>query len=141
MITAISFWIVFISVGLLVALIGDGQARRFMSAVTGATFFTMAIDLSGNRFFAPALYLLVDASLFAAACYFVWSTPKFWPIWFAAFQLITVASEIGRLLLPGILPIMYTQLAGFLGMPALVAMAIGLFLDWQAMPPQHRARN
>ena len=127
------FWVLLIASALLIAINGNPTARGFLVWVVLASASTAAVDLYASASVAPYCYLIVDGMLLLIAFRHVVTQPVYWPIWFAGFQSITVASELARLILPGPLPAMYANVAGFWAVPALVTMAVGTAKDRKAM--------
>jgi hypothetical protein len=128
-IVAVTFWAFLLSGGVLVALSGDRPAQRFLGAILIATLLTGATDLMIAKVIAPFAYLAIDASLLGLAIYFVVMIDRFWPVWFAGFQTITVASELSRLIFSGLSPERYADVGGFWAVPAFLSMVAGVTLD------------
>ena len=128
-IAAIDFWALLLSAGILIVFSGDRPARKFLGAILAATMLTLVVDLSFAGAVAPLAYLAIDGVLLGVAGWYVLKIDAFWPIWFAGFQLITVASEVARLAFSGAIPEMYANVAGFWAIPALLTMAVGVMRD------------
>lgn len=76
--------------------------------------------------------LVIDCALLAAITAIALRSPRYWPVWFAGFQLAAVMFGLASLLWPAEDAVIYQTLGGFFGIPALLAMALGLFLDRMA---------
>lgn len=126
---ATSFWALLLSGGVLITLSGDRPAQRFLGAILAATILTAITDIFLPKTFESYAYLMVDAMLLIIVLYYVMQLENYWPIWFAGFHSIAVASQISRLAHAGPLPSIYVDLAGFWSVPALLAMVIGVYLD------------
>ena len=73
--------------------------------------------------------LVIDCALLAAITAVALRSPRHWPVWFAGFQLAAVMFGLAALAQPGGSTSIYHTLAGFFAIPALLSMALGLFLD------------
>ena len=129
------------SSGVLIALSGNRPAQRFLIAILGATVLSAASDILLPKAITAHAYLAIDAMLLAIALYFVLRTTSYWPIWFAGFHSIAVASEIARLAYSGPMPGIYLDLAGFWSVPALLSMVMGINMDRHYQQAQFRKRN
>ena len=69
--------------------------------------------------------LLIDFGLFVALSILAGLADRFWPIWLAAFQLVTVAAHGVSAYNPGILPVAYWWIVGKLSYPMVAILAIG----------------
>lgn len=129
MLIALVFWSFMIASYSLVMLYGGREARIFIHFVllaalaTLLAFMTLAIDD-----YALAV-LLIDGMLLAVALCFVARSQSFWPIWFAGFHVVGVATSKARLLFPNDIPQIYESLSGFWAIPALIAMVVAVIRD------------
>ena len=73
-------------------------------------------------FFADATLLLITLAI-------VKSTQSYWPIWFAAFQTITVATGLAQFIYPNLVPGIYIMASGFWSLPAIGAFVVGVLCD------------
>jgi hypothetical protein len=69
--------------------------------------------------------LLIDLGLLLALAVLAGLADRFWPIWLAAFQLVTVAAHGVTAYNPGILPVAYWWLVGKIAYPMVAILAIG----------------
>lgn len=113
-------------------LAGDRLDRQAAGWIVAALLGTLAATsfVAGDR--AIAAVLLVDFVLLAAVVRIALRSPRYWPTWFAGLHLAAVACGLAALMVPpqhvGTLRIF----AGFWGVPALLVMVFGLFLDRRA---------
>ena len=128
-VVAVAFWALLLSAGILITLSGNRSAQRFLMAVVGATVLTAAAVVFLPSATVAYAFLVVNGVLLGTALYFLLKLDRYWPIWFAGFHSIAVASELSRLAFSGSVSEMYANLAGFWSVPALVAMAWGVSLD------------
>lgn len=131
MLLALCYWLIFLSAAVVVAMNGSRSARRFLGALLLATLATLAVRFTLDESQAAFGYLIIDIGLLLLVLGLALRLDVFWPMWFAGFQLITVASEFGRIILPGPVATFYGDLAGFWAVPALLSMAIGTVKDRQ----------
>ena len=93
------------------------------SAATSA--FTTLFGWAGSQ---PYI-LMVDVVLLLCTLLLAFRSTSYWPIWFAAFQLIGVSSGFAAVMFPTQAPRIYIMLAGFWSVPALTIMTIGVVRD------------
>lgn len=133
-IVAIAFWVLLFSGGALIALSGDRSAQCFLGAILVATILTAATDTIIPKPLAAYVYLAIDSTLLAIAFYYVLTSVRYWPIWFAGFHSIAVAGQITRIIYAGPLPSINVDLAGFWSIPALIVFVIGVQRDRRSIP-------
>ena len=132
MIIAASFWIFLISSLVILGSFGEKKGRQLTAACLLASIITYLTNAHLGFINAGSIVLLVDFVLLSIALWFVISTDRYWPVWFAAFQAITVASELANALFPANVTNLYGNFAGFWALPALGAAAVGAILDRRA---------
>lgn len=93
------------------------------SAATSA--FTTLFGWAGSQ---PYI-LMVDVVLLLCTLLLTFRSTSYWPIWFAALQLIGVSSGFASVLFPTQVPNIYIMLAAFWSIPALTIMTIGIVRD------------
>jgi hypothetical protein len=129
MLTAIGFWLFLLCAYAIVWINGDREARIFVNLVLLAAILTaLAMVLTRGNAHALTVFA-IDAALLAAALFFVGRSRSYWPIWFAGFQSITVASELARQLFPHQIPSLYGAMASFWAIPALLSMTVAVVRD------------
>ena len=108
---------------------GDTLDRFGVSAVIAALVLTFLANLT-PLFTASSLIVLgIDLVLLVAMTALALMSPRHWPVWFAGFQLAAVLFGAAALLVPVENVGIYRTLSGFFAIPAMLAMAFGLFLD------------
>ena len=126
---AIAFWVFLLSASLIILASGQRHERYFLAAVVVATALTfVAQSIWGGRE-AYRIVFAIDIALWLLALIYVAKSARYWPIWFAGFHSITVATELGSMIFPGAMPGLYIDAAGFWALPALGFMAIAVTLD------------
>lgn len=134
MLVAIGFWALMVASYVAVLLYGEREARAFIHLVLLAALATLlAFTTLPTTDYGRAI-LAIDGALLVVALYFVAGVRSFWPIWFAGFHLIGVATSLARWLLPNDIPEIYGNLAGFWAIPALMTMVVVVIRD-------HRSRG
>ncbi len=123
------FWAVASLALLLVWVFGARDERLGVALIIGGSVVTaLLIPKSGQSFDD------FELSVFAADCVvligFVWlsfSSHKFWPIWTASLQLITVIIHIVQAVIPERVPAAYAVLQGFWVYPMFLAILSGTY--------------
>ena len=126
---ALLFWVVLITSLLLVMSFGSRGAKAFAGLLVLATIATGIVKSQMETSQSAIAYAAIDGLVLLVAGFMLVRSQAYWPIWFCGFQLITVASEVTRLITPSALPSMYANMAGFWSVPALMTMAIGVYRD------------
>lgn len=107
----------------------DRQAATWIvAALAGTLAATMAV--AANR--AVLAILVVDIALLGAIMRIALKSTRYWPTWFAGLHLAGVACGAAALVAPASQVQTLQTFAGFWGVPALLAMVFGLFLDRRA---------
>lgn len=132
MLVAVGFWIFMAASYALVILYGGREARIFIHIVLLAALATLLAFVSLPKQQYAITILIIDGALLAAALFFVARSRSFWPIWFAGFHLIGVATTNARLAFPNSVPEFYGNLAGFWAIPAVTAMVVSIIRDRSA---------
>jgi hypothetical protein len=128
-----SFWLFLVSSLAILFLHGGGPGRTFSYVLVVAVFLTFgANSLLGTKSAYPFVFL-IDLGLLVYVAVLSFNYSRFWPLWFAGFHSISVASGIAYLLFPVRIPEMYVDASGFLALPALGAVVAGVLLDRRAL--------
>lgn len=77
----------------------------------------------------PFWLLLADTSFMVFLYALALLSRRFWPLWMAGFQLVTVATHVASLTGPAFLPRLYTAMSTLWSVPILLVMLIGVILD------------
>jgi hypothetical protein len=115
-------------------LAGDRVDRQAVTWIAAALLATLAISILVSPEWAGAATLAVDMVLLAAIVEIALRSCRYWPIWFAGFHLAAVCCGVAALLAPVGYDSILRIFAGFWGIPALLAMVLGIFLDRRAHP-------
>ncbi len=128
---AILFWLLCLaSCGYAVAL-GGWEGRWTTVIVIVATLATMASNrvLDVHWYTTNELMLLVDFATFVGVYIVAARSERWWPIWFAAFQLNTVAAHIATIFSPEFSARVYHGYEGVWAIPCLLIMVFGIYRD------------
>lgn len=115
-------------------LAGDRVDRQAVAWIAAALLATLAISILVSQEWAGAATLVVDMVLLAAIVEIALRSQRYWPTWFAGFHLAAVCCGVAALLAPVGYDVILRIFAGFWGIPALLAMVLGIFLDRRAHP-------
>jgi hypothetical protein len=74
---------------------------------------------------------LLDWTILLVVWYLALTSDRYWPIWFAAMQTLTVIIQVIAQTQEGMSRSVLLNLAGFWSLPALIAMTWGTILDWR----------
>lgn len=108
---------------------GSPLDRVSVLAVVVALLLTFLANMAAGFAGSGLIVLGIDFTLLAAITGVALHSPRHWPVWFAGFQFASVMFGVASMLWPTENGVIYHTLAGFFGIPALLAMALGLFLD------------
>lgn len=129
MLVALVFWSFMVASYGLVVLYGGRDARIFIHFVLLAALATLLAFMTLAADDYALAVLLIDGALLAFALVFVARSESFWPIWFAGFHLVGVATSKASLLFPNDIPQIYETLSGFWAIPALMTMVVAVIRD------------
>ena len=114
-------------------LAGDRLDKQAAAWIIGALLGTLAATtLAGPALAVPSI-LVVDIILLIAITRVALASSRYWPTWFAGLHLAGVACGAVALLASPPHDAALRVFAGFWGVPALLVMVFGLFLDRRAM--------
>lgn len=68
---------------------------------------------------------IVDLTVLVALVVLALNAERYWPIWFAAFQVIQALSHVPRILMPQMVPEAYIEIVAIWCYPMLVILAVG----------------
>lgn len=76
--------------------------------------------------------MMVDTLLLVGLIALMLKSNRYWPIWMAAAQSLTVGTHIGTMIVSRFNPNIYAALATGASIICLACMAMGVLLDWRA---------
>ncbi|MEQ1689598.1 MAG: hypothetical protein ABL874_13580, partial [Sphingopyxis sp.] len=109
--------------------LGQRDEAIFAAALVLASAATSAFTTLFGWINSQPYILMVDAVLLLCTLILTFRSTSYWPIWFAALQLIGVSSGFASVLFPTQIPAIYIMLTGFWSIPALIVMMFGVARD------------
>ena len=100
-----------------------------MTAIVAALLLTLLANQAAGADGSGVMVLAIDFALFLLMTAAALRSSRHWPVWFSGFQLAAVLLGVTALLWPVEKQGIYRTLAGFFAIPALLSMALGLYLD------------
>lgn len=129
MMIGVAFWVFLIAASAFMLTFGRLAERFFIATVIAATVSTLLLNGMLGPTKANVFVISIDVALWVVALLYAAHSDRYWPIWFAAFHSITIATELGSVMFPGSFPKLYINLAGAWALPALGAAAFGVRRD------------
>jgi hypothetical protein len=126
------FWLFLISAVVIIAVSGGNEGRRFLSVLVAAVIATFLANAFIGFVAAQPLILAIDIGLLIYVVALALDSRSHWPLWFAGFHMITVATGLAMLASPTGVPELYVDGAAFWALPALCAAVVGVILDRRA---------
>ncbi len=108
---------------------GAREERLGMSIIVAGSVATAIFTPSGVfTFDSMAMPIFIsDTVILLALVWLCFSSQKYWPIWVASLQLITVAIHLVELAIPQTVPKAYAIIQGFWVYPMFIAIAGGIY--------------
>lgn len=132
MLVAVLFWLLAIS-ACAVALAWGGRDGRWGAAmVISASALTMVLSDANSWLNTNMAVMMVDAAMLMGMVALAMVSRSYWPMWFAAFQLIGTATHLATIMVPTIVPMLYQMMSGLWAIPTLLAMVLGIVADHNA---------
>ncbi|MEK6542623.1 MAG: hypothetical protein AABZ45_10960 [Pseudomonadota bacterium] len=129
MVEAVLYWLFLLSACGATIVLGQRNEAIFAAALVLASAATISFTTLLGWTNSQPYVLMVDAVLLLCTLILAFRSASYWPIWFAALQLIGVSSGLAAVLFPTRVPAIYIILAGFWSIPALTIMTIGIVRD------------
>lgn len=130
---SIIFWLLALLSGGFVWLHGQAEGRRAVVLFLVAALMTGAVQVLHTEWQQTHWPLMaVDTGYLVATYVFALRSDRYWPLWIAAFQLLTVATHFATIVAPDYLPKIYSAIATFWVVPLLLSMVVGVYLDHRA---------
>jgi len=123
-------------------LAGGREARWIVALIITAAVLSVPashLDYGWRRTQLPVL--AVDILLLAGLAVMALRSRSYWPLWMAAFHLISVTTHAATIAQPQLKPLIYFALQSFWSLPLLLVMVAGIMLDRRAgllAPPRQR---
>lgn len=125
----ILFYFCLVSALAITSICGENVERRFCAYLLAASIGTHIIQ-TNYPFPAYLYYILpIDISIFLYALCLALTQSRFWPVWFAGFLIVGVASSVSILAFQELNPFVIFAASAFWSLPALACMAYGTYRD------------
>ena len=104
-----------------------------------ASLLTLPAERLGSLWASTEIAVMgVDLGLFLSLYGLTLRTKRFFPIWMAGFQLISVATHISTLIAPTFTPRIYRAMESVWAIPITVVMVLGIAMDRSRLDPPSR---
>jgi hypothetical protein len=132
MISALVFWIILTLSSIIVFIFSNKYNIYFCIYLNISSSISGYIVLQNFNYNEFIFTFIADILIFIFCIFILVKSNRYWPIWFASFQFITLATHFASLVF-SIEDSYYVFLfAGFWAIPALLSMAIGVILDYRS---------
>lgn len=108
--------------------LGDRHSRVLIAGAALAAVASFAVFLF-EKSAAEVLLGTIDSMLLALALYVAMTTDRFWPIWFAGFQLAAILTRVAAAWATTDTRWLFVILESFWVIPCLLSMVLGLVRD------------
>lgn len=130
MLIAILFWVLCLACSIYAAAFGGWEGRAATVTILFAAVATAASNLLGVNWYSTNLIILViDLAAFVCIYAIAARSDRWWPLWFAAFQLNSVVSHLATVISPRFSAIVYMGYEGLWAIPCLLVMVFGIHRD------------
>jgi len=135
MLIALLFWILCLAACGYAILLGGWEGKVVTVIVLVSTIATVVAlrPLDTHWYTTNHLMMAVDVTTFLALFLVAARSRRWWPVWFAAFQLNTLAAHVATMLSPSFSALVYRGYEGLWAIPCLLAMIFGIYLDRERM--------
>lgn len=127
------FWLLMLMTCAFAVCFGGRDGRLLVLICIAAAVLTIPAQLAGSWHATQTWLMLVDVGTLAALIGLMLQSRRYWPIWAAACQLMTVLTHIVTLLFPDFPDRIYAGLSTVWVIPLLVFTIIGIELDRKAI--------
>lgn len=126
------FWILMLMTCAFAVCFGGREGRVLVLISIGAALLTIPAQLAGSWHATQIWLMIVDSGAFAGLFWLMLHSDRYWPIWAAACQLMTVLTHIVTLLLGSFSDRIYAGLSTVWVIPLMLFAIIGIELDRKA---------
>jgi hypothetical protein len=128
------FWILMYLTAVLIASVGafrwGGKPERVGAAsIIAAALGTQAVVLASHGAGSPYAVMAIDTVLLVALFGLALRSDRFWPMWVAAFHLVSMTVHLAKLVDPSVAWLPYLHANAFWAYPMLVALTIGAWVE------------
>jgi len=142
MLIAMLFWILCLAGCIYAVVLGDWEGKVVTAIILVSTVATVASNrlLDVHWHSTNHMMLIVDLATFLALFMVAARSRRWWPVWFAAFQLNTVAAHVATMISPTFNALTYRGYEGLWAIPCLLVMVFGIYRD-RERDQQERGRG
>ncbi|BEU99872.1 hypothetical protein [Novosphingobium olei] len=135
----ILFWVMLLS-NMITAMVFGQRLERGFAVLLCLISVGMVI---ANALVSPAFLASIgsgsDILILLIAWILALKSDRYWPIWFAAMQSLSVITHFVSLIVDGVPHLIFSNLAAVWALPALLTMSWGTIQDWRARRPGRAA--
>ena len=118
--------------GAIAFLFGGSLERKFVGFLILCSFLTVFLNSELGRISARFSITSLDVAIMVVVILIAFRHNRYWPLWFAGFHSLTVASDLLLHLFPRAYSAYFIAFSGFWALPAMLAMATGTIKDHRA---------
>ncbi|SEJ84682.1 hypothetical protein SAMN05518849_11594 [Sphingobium sp. AP50] len=111
---------------------GGREGRMLVVIIVAAALLSIPAQLAGSWHATQLWLMMVDVGTLGALVWLMLQSPRYWPIWAAACQLMTVLTHVVTLLLHSFSDRIYAGLNTVWVIPLMLFAIIGIELDRKA---------
>lgn len=126
---------------LLVLWFGGTIERAFTAFLVASAALTLYLSATIGMLEAQHALFAIDLAILAVALTVMHRSSAHWPIWFAGFHAIIVATELAHLLVPSAVPGHYINAASFWALPEVLVLVLGTLTDHRMRVTASRPRE
>ncbi|MDO7836930.1 hypothetical protein Q4610_17930 [Sphingobium sp. HBC34] len=127
------FWLLMLMTCVFAVCFGGRDGRLLVVISIAAALLSIPAQLAGSWHATQYWLMLVDLGTFAALLWLMLRSDRYWPIWVAGCQLMTVLTHIVTLLRPDFPSMIYAGLSTVWVIPLMLFAIIGIELDRKAL--------
>ncbi|WP_093086203.1 hypothetical protein [Sphingobium sp. AP50] len=129
---AVFFWILMLMTCAFAICFGGREGRMLVVIIVAAALLSIPAQLAGSWHATQLWLMMVDVGTLGALVWLMLQSPRYWPIWAAACQLMTVLTHVVTLLLHSFSDRIYAGLNTVWVIPLMLFAIIGIELDRKA---------
>jgi len=127
------FWLLMIMTCVFALCFGGRDGRLVVMISITAALLSIPAQLAGSWHATQYWLMVVDFGAFIALLWLMLQSDRYWPIWVAACQLMTVLTHVVTLLRPDFSDMIYAGLSTVWVIPLMLFTVIGIELDRKAL--------
>lgn len=132
---AIIFGTFLLSSCLLVLWYGQALERGFLTFLVALSILTLLLSAKVGILESQNALFALDVAILIVVLAIMRRSKAYWPVWFAGFHTIIVATGFANLILPSAIPGDYINAASFWSLPSLLVLVLGTLADYRTRAP------